>query len=487
MGVKKLLDRTNWYGIDFGTTNSAAVSYTGLSAEKAVSKNYGDGVGRPIPSIVAINRESGEVIVGREVKDKRNEFNKIYEVFTSIKSIIDSDERWNIAGKIWTPVDVASELFKELKSKVEKDGNKIFDEAVVAVPIGFSSEKKECLRKAAKIAEIDIKMFISEPTAAFCSRYEEMKGYKYVAVFDWGGGTLDVAILHIENGRIFEMSTEGMQVAGNDIDIKLAEKMHANFMRGKEHQISFEELDIQTKDTLILKCEDVKCEFSAEDSVRISINKYDIFGPVQDVIQYNYFSLLVEKEVDQALECLERAILKAGLNKSNIDCILCVGGSSKLRPLQEKMSELYGEDIVVFPRKAMWDIADGAANISSKPGCYALSKSIGMLLSDGSYFPLLEKGQNIPCDEFNITLGKVDTDNEARFVFTDANRDDERTFVQYVSLPTRQFYDEKLRISCYIDPNFIFKVKLSSNRMLEQAAEVWEYEKVKIYYNIEGE
>lgn len=174
--------KSSWFGIDFGTTNSAAVSFTGVSEADIKTLMYGDDEGRPLPSVVAINKNTGEIITGREAKDQRNTLLKDYEYFPSIKSIIDEDRTWNIAGKDWTPVDIASEVFTALKRNVEKRGN-VLDEAVVAVPNAFSSSKKANLRKAAEKAGIDVAMFISEPTAAFCSNYTKFANCKSVLSF----------------------------------------------------------------------------------------------------------------------------------------------------------------------------------------------------------------------------------------------------------------------------------------------------------------
>jgi molecular chaperone DnaK len=482
-------NKISWFGVDFGTTNSAAVSFTGISQEDLRQLTYGDDEGRPLPSVVSINKKTGEIITGREAKDRKNELLEDYEYFSSIKSIIDKDKVWKIAGNDWTPIDIAAEVFKTLKKMVNESTGDTLDEAVVAVPVGFSALKRANLRKAAFKAGVNIKMFISEPTAAFCSNYAKLKNCKNVAVFDWGGGTLDVAILNISDGKIHELATEGMSVAGNDIDRKLAEKMHYKFIRGKSPIISFDELDSLTKDQLIMKCEKAKCDFSDEDLVTISINKYGNYGAVRDTLDYDFFSLLLESEIQNALYCLEKAIHKSNLNKASLDCILCVGGSSKLRPLREKLESIYG-DMVYYPEKVMWDIAKGAAITATKPGCYALNKSIGIILSDGSYFPLLREGQKIPCSEVSYTFATVEGSTEkpqdARFVFTDSENANQRTFTENFVVPMRGFSDEYLKLSCYIDPDFIFKLKVGSNRMHDDVYRVWAYENLKIYYEIES-
>lgn len=159
----------NYFGIDFGTTNSAVVAITEIAENNFSINKSGESEKAPLPSFVAINKSTGEVRTG--LTAKRNISNSDeYITFSSVKSIIGEELSWNIAGKTWTPIDIAAELFKALKNNTANKLNFDLSEAVLAVPIGFSSEKKNNLRKAASMAGIDIKMFISEPTAAFCSR-----------------------------------------------------------------------------------------------------------------------------------------------------------------------------------------------------------------------------------------------------------------------------------------------------------------------------
>lgn len=479
----------SWFGIDFGTTNSAAFSFTGLDADNLRPIHYGDDEGRPFPSVVAINKETGEIITGREAKEQRNTLMVTHEYFSSIKSILDSDKTWEIAGKKWTAEDITAEILKALKNRVERNNENIIDEAVLAVPVGYSAEKKQHLRNAANKAGINVKMFISEPTAAFCSNYQYLKSCKNVAVFDWGGGTLDVVILRIDNGHVSELASDGMDFAGNDIDMKLAERLHAKFMRNKTPAIAFEDLDSNTKDQLLTKCEKAKCDFEDEDIVSITLNRYGEYGAVRENIEYDYFSLLLEKEVDRAIDCLESAINKAGLNNVSIDRILCVGGSSKLRPLREKLESKFGEDMLLYPDRVMWDIAKGAAIISTKNGTYKCSKSVGLILCDGTYFPLIQEGQELPCQKLSMKFSVVDQSenslNNARFIFSDSQNPDERDVYEAMVVPLRGFEDEYLNLDCYVDQDNVLKVKICSNRISNTRSKVWKYERLKVCFHIE--
>ncbi len=479
----------SWYGIDFGTTNSAAFSFTGYSKETIKPIHYGDNEGRPFPSVVAINKNTGKVIAGREAKERKNELQEEYEYFSSIKTIIDSDKKWTIAGKEWTPEDIAAEILTALKRRVEANGVNKLDNAVVAVPNGFTASKKKHLRNAAEKAGINISAFIGEPTAAFCSNFPKLRSCRNVVVFDWGGGTLDVTVLEVANSKVRELSTSGMTFAGNDIDKKIAEKMHAKFCRKKGiDNLSFDKLDPVTKDQLITKCEKAKCDFEDEDeeSERIGLNRYGEYGPVSETIDYDFFALLLEEDVNRAVACIDDAISKSGKNIANIDRIICVGGSSKLRPLKEKLIEKYGEDLLFYPERVMWDIAKGAAISSSRSDAFCCGQDIGFLLSDGEFYPLVLDGQPLPCAEKVLSFAIVDNNGYARFVVTDNKNPELRTFSETILMKTRGFLGEHFIVSCYIDGDFVFKMKIRSNYSSDEKFTVWQYSGLKIYWRIRG-
>lgn len=475
---------SSWFGIDFGTTNSAVVSLSKTDSKIMPPIHYSDDEGRPMPSVVAINKQSGEIIVGRDAKDNRNSLNQTHEYIPSIKTDIGKEKIWTIADKNYTAENIASMIFSNLKKRIERDGNNQINEAVIAVPVGFSSEKKQRLRNAAEEADINVKMFISEPTAAFCSNYQELKGCKTVAVFDWGGGTLDVVILEIEDGCICELASENMPFAGDHIDEKLAEKIHANFMRNKQSPVSFSNIDKTAKDRLLMECERAKRELENEEIASIRIFKYGEFGSLNDSVDYNYFSLLIEKDIEKAENCLAKAVKDAGKSRIEIDRILCVGGSSKLRPIQEKLNNVYGENIVYYPKSVMWDIAEGAAFISFNKGNYTLNKPVGILLSNNEFYPIFRKGQMLPCKEIMLYLGVVNEAKVANFIITDSENEHEREFTKNISLPICGYYDESITLKCYIDENFVFRMKIQSTKMPEDTGIVWTYDKLKMSFRM---
>lgn len=241
-------------------------------------------------------------------------------------------------------------------------------------------------------------------------------------------------------------------------------------------------------DKLLQRAEQGKCNFEDEDIVNFHINSYGNFGSVNCDIDYDYFSLLIENDIDNACAALEKTIKSSGLNKTALDRILCVGGSSKLRPLQDKLRSIYGEDKLFFPDSVMWDIAKGSAMISERNSCYKLNKPIGLILSDNTFYPLIEKGQEIPSNKTTITLGTVDGDKdsnaEARFVFSDSADPRTAEFTQYFKLPLRGFSDEYIELICYVDEDNVFNAKIGSNRIPESSYGYWNYENLKVCFKL---
>ena len=478
----------NFFGIDFGTTNSAVVAIAAINGEMVGEPtNIGNEGSRryPMPSYVAIDRETGEVFTGLQAKKSIVNYKK-YQVFKSIKSVIDEDKTWEIAGKTWTQIDIATELFKALKENViqRSDGQMDLDTAVVAVPAEFSPKKKNNVRKAAKKAGIKVSMFISEPTSAYCSKLDEMKKYKNVAVFDWGGGTLDVAVLHIQGNMVSELAKRQWTFAGDDIDKKIAEKICLKVAKKKNIDISFDYLSEESRMNLMAVCEEGKCEFSDEEKVSFySPEGIEELGMFNEVMDYDFFSLLIENDVDKAVDTLREALSDAGMNRESIDCIICEGGSSRLRPLQTRLLEYFDREKLIFPRTAMWDIAAGAAQIAFKPGCYTLSRPIGIIQSNNRFYPLLKVGQRVPTEEKEIKFGVIESTDEARFVLSDGE-EGSQTFSEYFPVKLRGFSDEILHVSCYVDADMIFRMKIRSNRMPDDVFRVWTYSTLKVAYEM---
>ena len=472
------------YGIDFGTTNSATVGFSVLGNESKRSQ-YGDDEGRPVPSVVAIDKRTGEVLTGREAWNKKVELSDTCVYVSSIKSILATGWKKNIAGRIWTAEDIAAEVFKGLKKRVAEVPGQELSEAVVAIPVGFSSEKREEVRNAAAKAGIDVTGFISEPTAAFYANYSELQACTNVAVFDWGGGTLDVSVLRNENGKLYELATAGISVAGDDIDRKLAQRIHARLARKKNIRKGFEDMPHAAQDLLLVRSERAKRTLSDSDDVTVSMVAYGEFGPCRETIDYDWFSEVIAPEVDMAIGCLEKVIEESGVGLANIDRIVMVGGSSNLRPLIDRMVEKYGEEMLYFPEETMWNVSVGAAMLALHPGAYHSNRSIGLVMSDGSYFELLPAGADLTQWHRKFSFGLTDMSDEARFVFS-GSVDINESPLKYRSLniPAYKFLQEKIKLEATVDEDLIFRVTACSNMRPESFGRIWEYPNLKCYYEL---
>lgn len=474
---------SNYFGIDFGTTSSATVGYMVMdhTPEEFL---YGDEEGRPIPSVVAIDKKTGEVFTGRDAWDKKMELSESCEYISSVKTILDKESVITIAGREWSPVDIAAELFKALKANVKERTDIEMTAATVAIPIGFSPEKREKLRMAAENAGITIKSFISEPTAAFFANYDELRSSSIVAVFDWGGGTLDVSVLQNENGRISELATVGSNIAGDFIDNKIAQRIHSKIARKKGQEIAFGDMPSSAQDMMRVRSERAKRALGDDDTATISINNYGPYGACREILDYDWFADIVEPEVQMAMDCLKKAIDQSGVGLANIDRIVLVGGSSNLRPLLERMDSVYG-DKLFFPEETMWNVGQGAAKLSMTPGSYYSNQSVGIVLSDNSYFELLPKDTSISGWKKECHFGIIDTNKEARFVFG-GSPDIEESPERFKSLevPAYRFLQEQLIIQALVDSDLVFRVIAGSTMRPKEFQRVWEYPQLKCYYKL---
>lgn len=319
-----------------------------------------------------------------------------------------------------------------------------------------------------------------------------MRMFKNVVVFDWGGGTLDVAVLHIESGRVEEITTDGMNLAGDNIDKKIAEQMHIKYCRNKGVTKTFDEVNARSRDRLLVKSEAAKIDLSeGAEIASILVPNYDDNGVLRDSIEYELFDELVQPEVNEAINCINRAIDKANLNKANIDAILCVGGSSRLKPFREKIVKSYGQEKVIYPEKVMWNIAEGAAviSMSNAAGGYGMNQDIGLILSNGSFYPLLKKGQPIPCKEKKINFASVTDEKSVRFLVTDAEDPMKRTFEKAIVIDRegQGFMSEQFEVSCFVDPDLLLRFRVRSTEFMKKYLYMWTYNKLNIYYQIEGD
>lgn len=470
------------FGIDFGTTSSAVV---GTIFDDGIEEiKYGDRKGMPIPSIVAINKNNGKVLTGRDVSDKRQELSEDYVIIPSVKTMLGENKCYSVAGKDWYPEDIACELFKSLKDAVYNRTNEKMSEATVSIPVGFSPEKRDVLRRAAIRAGIHITSFVSEPTSAFFASYDNLKSASTIAVFDWGGGTLDVSVLQNEKGKIYELAKSGRNIAGDYIDGKIAKRIHASISRKKGIEIEFEDMPLACQDKMRVACEQAKIKLSNDNESKIMVLGYDKYGIVNETLNYDLFAEIIQPQIDMAMECFKEAVSQSGVGLANIDRIVLVGGSSKLRPLQETMKREYG-DKLFSPESPEWNVGQGASYLALEKGYNYSNQSVGIVLSDGTYYELLGSDKELTNWSQDYYFAITDSSEQAQFVF-DGSPDIRQMRDSYRVHPIKAygFLQEKIIVTASVDENLVFVVKAKSTMRQNDRELVWKYPNLKCYYKL---
>jgi molecular chaperone DnaK len=475
---------TGFFGIDFGTTNSTAVKLMGGDFHK-----YGDEAGQPLPSIVALDRATGEASCGREVWQNREEYRTTgaVHVIESIKLQMGSDLRWPTEVGVWTPEDVAAVVLKQLSTRAKQLGLEAIDEAVISIPVDYPAESRRALRRAAAKAGIQIKTFITESTAALVRHFDRLQHCRYVAVFDWGGGTLDISVLEIRDGRVFELSTEGMDIAGDAIDKDFAQAIHARVMEERREKLAFISMPSVDQDNLRTKCELAKWQFSKLPVTDILLSAYG-GSPLSINVQRDWFESLISPHVDLAIELLTRAIQKAGVSFDAIDRLLVIGGSSQLRLLHAKLrnDQRFAASFQSSP-DAEWDCAAGAAIIARAPGSHEIAESIGILLSDNSFYELIREGEAVLSEARTVSLSLVEDAQQANVILAkrlDGQRHvtSPESIVEF-GVETAGFDLECIDLRYSIDPDLVLKVDASS-RALGVREVAREYGKLRFAYRV---
>jgi len=480
-----------YFGIDFGTTNSAVVGHLHRNITF-----YGDERGDPFPSLIAISNATGEVQeIGREAWNRREELSESCKILHSAKMKLGSGEKIRIGARTWTPQMVVTEVFKGLQESVKIRGSGAqLEKPVMAIPVGFSHEKRSELRKAAEAAEIEISGFVSEPTAAVFKNYENVKHWPYVIVFDWGGGTLDISLVSIQKDMVKEIATISKTLGGDDLDYLLAEWTHKQILFDKrKNDPPFSGMESYYRDLLVLKCEEAKCMMTTEDIWEFLIPKYGSFGTVNPIITNDEFERLMNPIIEESIAALEECVItRARLSFDQIGCIIMVGGTSNLRGLRDAIENVkWSSDIVIIhPEDSDWHVADGAAVLASDSGEYICAQNLGILLSDNTIFPLVTDGEKINSNNNSITFGLTEDTDNARIVFVESKDSDKERIstmartLGYLSVPVYGFSNEPIKLKSQIDQDLLFRVSIRSECRGKIHEKEWIYPELKFNYKL---
>ncbi|MFA4918268.1 MAG: Hsp70 family protein [Thermodesulfovibrionales bacterium] len=477
------------FGIDFGTTNSAIV---GISHDRPTY--YGDELGQPYPSIIAIDRMTGNVVCrGREAWKQREQLRQQCEIITSVKTLLGSEKSWLCGTRSWTPEDVTSEILRGLKEEVLKRTRGISEmkETIISIPIGFSPKKRKSLRRAAKRIGLDVKAFVAEPTAAVYRKYSELKKWSKIAVFDWGGGTLDISVVEIKGDSIHEIATVGLRLGGDDFDIKIAEWAHNQVLKQKGGLKAFEQIHAQLRDRLIVRAEEAKRELSIQNETNISLNEYGEFGAINIKVDAKTLSNLLATDINDAVSALTEAIEKrAHMSLDELGCVLMVGGTSKLRGLYERIANTFPCEILHPEKDSDWHVAHGAAMLGQHKGSYEISQNIGLELVDNTYFPLYKKGEIVEHEYRTWQFGLVEDADNARFIFVEGHSDGAAILtrrnrrIDYLTIPTNGFIDEAITLQARIDEDLLLQAKAKSNKKGQSKEISWSYAEMRFSYKL---
>ena len=343
-------------GIDLGTTNSLVAIIHPESKKPVALKEHNSS--SLVPSVIHFN-DAANITVGEEAKNyletepqntifsaKRlmgksyNDLKQSASFFTY--KIIDNDDeklvKVQVGNKFYSPIELSSFILKELKTKAEHILKTPVSKAVITVPAYFNDAQRQATRDAGKLAGLDVLRIVNEPTAAALAYGLglEKETEKTIAVYDLGGGTFDISILKINNGIFEVLSTNGnTYLGGDDFD-------HAIVKYWME-ALSISDEDLKNnnsiKQSLRLKAEEAKKHLSFNNEFTTSFNKNNLS------ITKQKFEALIQPFIEQTLQCCKNALKDAGLQATDVETVVMVGGSTRVPLVKQSVSNFFGKEV----------------------------------------------------------------------------------------------------------------------------------------------
>ncbi|MBN8046307.1 MULTISPECIES: molecular chaperone DnaK [Paraclostridium] len=327
-------------GIDLGTTNSCVAVLEG--GEPQIIANS-EGM-RTTPSVVAFTKD-GERIVGEPAK--RQAVTNADRTIISIKTHMGTDYKVNIDGKDYSPQEISAITLQKLKSDAESYLGQPVTEAVITVPAYFTDAQRQATKDAGRIAGLDVKRIINEPTAAALAYgMDKLDQEKKILVFDLGGGTFDVSVLEIGDGTFEVLATAGNnRLGGDDFDQVIIDYLAEEFKKSEGVDLRNDKMALQR---LKEAAEKAKKELSSTMSTNINLPFITATaeGPKHLNIDLSRakFDELTANLVEKTMEPTRRALQDAGLSTSDIDDVLLVGGSTRIPAVQEAVKKFIGKE-----------------------------------------------------------------------------------------------------------------------------------------------
>ena len=326
-------------GIDLGTTNSCVAVMEG-GKPTVIANAEGE---RTTPSIVAFTK-TGDRLVGEPAK--RQAVTNADRTIRSIKREMGTDYKVDIEGKKYSPQEISAMILQKLKGDAENYLGEKVTEAVITVPAYFNDAQRQATKDAGKIAGLDVKRIINEPTAAALAYGLDNENEQKIMVYDLGGGTFDVSIIEIGDGVIEVLSTAGNnRLGGDDFDQKVTDYILAEFKKQEGVDLSNDKMALQR---IREAAEKAKKELSSATTTNINLPFITATADGPKHLDMNLtkakFDELTHDLVEKTAEPVQRALSDAGLQASELSKVLLVGGSTRIPAVQDKVRQLTGHE-----------------------------------------------------------------------------------------------------------------------------------------------
>ena len=326
-------------GIDLGTTNSCVAVMEG--GEPIVISNAEGS--RTTPSIVAFTK-TGERLVGDPAK--RQAVTNADNTISSIKRHMGTDYRVKIEDKKYTPQEISAMVIQKLKADAESHLGEKVTEAVITVPAYFNDAQRQATKDAGRIAGLDVKRIINEPTAAALAYGLDNEGEQKIMVYDFGGGTFDVSVIEIGDGVIEVLATSGNnKLGGDDFDDKITRYMLEDFKNKEGIDLSRDNMALQR---LKEAAEKAKIELSSATTTNINLPFITATDTGPKHFDMNLtrakFDELTHDLVEKTIEPVKNALKDAGISASELNKVLLVGGSTRIPAVQDKVKQATGQE-----------------------------------------------------------------------------------------------------------------------------------------------
>ncbi len=326
-------------GIDLGTTNSCVAVMEG-GKPVVIANTEG---ARTTPSVVAFTK-TGERLVGEPAK--RQAVTNAEKTISSIKREMGTDYKKEIDGKKYSPQEISAMILQKLKADAEGYLGEKVSEAVITVPAYFNDAQRQATKDAGKIAGLEVKRIINEPTAAALAYGLDNEKEQKIMVYDLGGGTFDVSIIEIGDGVIEVLSTSGNnRLGGDDFDQKITDWMLDEFKKAEGVDLSTDKMALQR---LKEAAEKAKKELSSATTTNINLPFITATAEGPKHFDMNLsrakFDELTHDLVEKTTEPVQNALRDAGLTAADLGQVLLVGGSTRIPAVQDKVKQLTGKE-----------------------------------------------------------------------------------------------------------------------------------------------